>query len=143
MTTNVQAQNKALMQEIFAQIDRGESSLFYERMADQATMTITGRYSWAQTFEGKERIARDLYGYVHSLLSKRGRTHAYHYLADGDWVVVEAYGDMVTKAGDAYQNHYCLFYRLQDGMIVEMKEYQDSMLCERLLGPYPSSLKKG
>lgn len=142
MTTNVQAQNKALMQEIFEQIDRGESSLFYERMADQASMTITGRYSWAQTIKGKERIARDLYGYVHSLLSKRGRTHAYHYLADGDWVVVEAYGDMVTKTGDAYQNHYCLFYKLQDGMIVEMKEYQDSALCERLLGPYPDSLKK-
>lgn len=141
--TNVPARNKALIQEIFAQIDRGESKLFYERVADHASMTITGRYSWSQTITGKERIARDLYGYVHSLLSKRATTHAYHYLADGDWVVVEAHGDMVTKAGDAYQNHYCLLYKLQDGMIVEMKEYQDSALCEKLLGPYPSALKKG
>jgi ketosteroid isomerase-like protein len=48
---------------------------------------------------------------------------------------------MVTKAGEPYCNHYCMLYRLADGRIVEIKEYQDSALCERVLGPYPAELK--
>lgn len=135
------ARNKALMQQIFEGVARGDGTLFYDSLAEDATMTITGQYSWSQTMQGKDRIRRNLYGYVHSRLRERGRTRAFHFLADGDWVVVEARGDMVTKEGAPYQNHYCLFYRLVDGRIVEMKEYQDSTLCERLLGPYPAELR--
>jgi uncharacterized protein len=143
MTADLRAQqNKALMQKIFEGSGGDDRNLFYDHVADDATMTITGQYSWAQTLVGKERIARDLYGYVRSRLSHRGKTQAFHFLAEGDWVVVEARGDMVTLAGEPYQNHYCLFYRFRDGKIVEMKEYQDSTLCERLLGPYPEHLRR-
>lgn len=131
--------NKALMKKIFDGIATGDATLFYESMAEDAVMTITGQYSWSRVFKGKNSIARDLYGYVHSCMrqGQRGRTEAFHYLADGDWVVIEAKGRMVTKDGLPYENDYCLFYRLAEGKIVEMKEYQDSTLCERLLGPYP------
>jgi uncharacterized protein len=134
-------QNKALMQQILDGVGRGDATLFYERLADDAVLVITGEYSWSQTIRGKERIGRDLYGYVRSRLAERGKTHAFHFLADGDWVVVEARGDMVTKEGQPYQNHYCMLYRLQNGRIVEIKEYQDSTLCERVLGPYPAEVK--
>jgi hypothetical protein len=30
-----------------------------------------------------------------------------------------------------------LIYKLRDRKIVEMTQYQDSTLCERVLGPYP------
>jgi len=137
----ISEQNKTLMQEIFEGVGRADPSLFYERLADDATLVITGEYSWSQTISGRQRISRDLYGYVRSRLSERGRTHAFHFLADGDWVVVEARGDMVTKEGTPYQNHYCMLYKLIDGRIVEIKEYQDSTLCERILGPYPPELR--
>lgn len=132
------ADNKTLMQEIFAAIAKGDRTLFVERLAEHATMTVTGEYSWSRTFHGKENIRRDLYGYVHSLLQAGGRTLPYRILADEDWVVVEARGDMVTKAGVPYRNHYCLLYRLENGMIIEIKEYNDSLMCERILGPYPA-----
>lgn len=45
----------------------------------------------------------------------------------------------MTKAGERYDNHYCLLFRLENDMIVEMREYQDSTMCERLLGPFPAS----
>ena len=133
--------NKALMQRIFDGVSRGDPALFYEHLAEDATLIITGEYSWSQTIRGKERIGRDLYGYVRSRLAQRGKTHAFHFLADGDWVVVEARGDMVTKEGKPYQNHYCMLSRLEGDRIVEIKEYQDSTLCERLLGPYPAELR--
>jgi ketosteroid isomerase-like protein len=99
---------------------------------------VTGQYSWSRTFSGKEAILNDLHGYVRKRLRDRTRTVAHRFIADGDFVVVEARGDMVTKAGVPYANDYCLVYRLQDGRIVEMTEYNDSILCERVLGPFPT-----
>ncbi len=133
--------NKKLMQEIFTKLAEGDGSMFVEHLADDVSMTVTGQYSWSRTFTGKESVLRDLYAYVGALLADKNRTRAFHFLADGDWVVVEAQGDMITKAGDAYQNHYCLLYRLENEMIVEMKEYQDSVLCELVLGKYPSAIE--
>ena len=57
-------------------------------------------------------------------------------------MVVEARGDMMTKAGERYDNHYCLIYRIEDGKIREIREYQDSTLCERVLGPFPAARKQ-
>lgn len=134
-------ENKRLMQEIFARVAQGDGSLFRERLADDVKIVVTGQYSWSQSFDGKERALRDLYGYVRSRLQQPGTTQAWNFIADGDYVVVEARGDMLTKEGVPYQNEYCLVYRLEGGKIKEMREYQDSTLCERVLGPYPESLK--
>jgi ketosteroid isomerase-like protein len=45
---------------------------------------------------------------------------------------------MATKAGGRYDNEYCLVYRLAGGCIVEIREYGDSILCERVLGQFPA-----
>lgn len=132
------AENKKLMQEIFAAVARGDRVAYVERLADDVIMTVTGQYSWSRTFRGKESVMRDLYGYVASRVNEQRRTIPIRVLADEDWVVVEALGEMVTKEGVRYDNQYCLLYRLRDGKIVEIREYNDSILCERVLGPYPA-----
>jgi uncharacterized protein len=53
--------------------------------------------------------------------------------------VVEARGEMRTRAGVPYNNEYCLIYRLKDGKIVEFREYCDSALTEAVLGKYPDA----
>jgi ketosteroid isomerase-like protein len=137
------AENKKIMQEIFARVARGDGSLFVQALADDVTMTVTGQYSWSRTFRGKESVVRDLYGYVRSRLREPGRTVPHRFIAEDDWVVVEARGDMVTRSGERYDNHYCLIFRLADGKIAEIREYQDSTLCERVLGPYPTPVESG
>ena len=131
------AENKKLMQTIFAGAAAGDRALFVDSLADDVTMTVTGQYSWSQTFHGKESVLRDLYGYVASLLKQR-RTVPFRFIADDEWVAVEARGDMVTHAGERYDNHYCLIYRIENGKIHEIREYQDSTLCERVLGKFPA-----
>ena len=115
------AENKKLMEEIFAGVARGERTLFVESLADDVTMRVTGHYSWSQTFKGKEALLRDLYGYLGTLLAEGRRTIPHRFIADGDHVVMEAVGEMKTKAGVPYNNDYCLIYRLKDGKIVEVK----------------------
>jgi uncharacterized protein len=131
-------ENKELMEKIFAGIAAGERSLFLESLADDVTMCGTGQHSWSQTFRGKASLVRDLYGYLGTLLVEPRRTVPFRFIADGDYVVVEAKGDMVTKDGVRYDNDYCLIYRLADGKIVEIREYLDSTLCERVLGIFPA-----
>jgi ketosteroid isomerase-like protein len=132
------AENKKLMEEIFAGVARGERTLFVESLADDVTMRVTGHYSWSQTFKGKEALLRDLYGYLGTLLAEGRRTIPHRFIADGDHVVMEAVGEMKTKAGVPYNNDYCLIYRLKDGKIVEIREYCDSALTEKVLGKYPA-----
>ena len=61
------------------------------------------------------------------------------FIARDDHGVVEARGEMRTKAGVPYNNEYCLIYRLKDGKIVEFREYCDSALTEAVLGKYPAA----
>jgi uncharacterized protein len=142
------AGNKKLMQEIFASAGdpdpaKRDRSLFVASLADDAKWVVTGQYSWSRTFTGKESILSDLHGHVRSLLAERARTIAQRFIADGDHVVVEARGDNATQAGGRYDNDYCLVFRLQDGKIREVREYCDSVLTEKALGPFPQSHKTG
>jgi ketosteroid isomerase-like protein len=130
-------ENKQLMEKIFAGVAADERTLFLESLADDVTMCGTGQHSWSQTFKGKAALVRDLYGYLGTLLAQPRRTIPLRFIADGDYVVVEAKGDMVTKAGVRYDNDYCLIYRFENGKIVEIREYMDSALCERVLGKFP------
>lgn len=134
------AANKKLMEKIFAAVTAGDRTLYTDSLADDVCMTVTGQYSWSQTFHGKESVLRDLYGYVASLL-KYLRTIPLRIIADDEWVAVEARGDMETSGGERYDNHYCMVYRIENGKIREIREYQDSTLCERVLGPYPADRK--
>jgi len=128
--------NKQVMQEIFEKVAQGDGSLFVAHLADDVTMTVTGQYSWSQTFTGKNDVLDKLFGVVRARTRAPLKTIPQRFIAEDDWVVIEARGDMTTVAGERYDNHYCLLYRLRDEKIVEIREYQDSTLCERVLGPY-------
>jgi uncharacterized protein len=137
------ADNKKLMQQLFADVAAGNRKPFLDRIADDVVMRVSGRYSWSQTIRGKEALFRDFYGYLASILTDGNRrTIAHRFIADGDCVVVESVGEMRTKAGVPYSNEYCLIYRLREGKIVEITEYCDSALCEQVLGPFPAELKQ-
>jgi uncharacterized protein len=139
---NVTATNKKLIEQIFAAAANPDPAvrdraLFIASLADDAKWVVTGQYSWSRTFTGKQSILNDLHGHVRSLLAERTRTIAHRFIADGDYVVVEAKGDNVTKEGARYDNDYCLVYRLDNGKITEIREYCDSVLTERALGRFP------
>jgi uncharacterized protein len=137
---NTQA-NKLMMQGIFEAIARGDRNAYHDALHPDVVLQVMGSSSWSQTVRGKGKVLDLFFGHVSSCLSKRNPTRPSRFLADEDWVVVEAKGDMITLDGRPYQNDYCLHYRIMDGMIVEMKEYNDTVLCEDRLGQFPLELK--
>ena len=135
------AANKKLMEQVYADAASRSGTTFADNLADDASWIVTGQYSWSHQFKGRDAIMNGLMGHFRSFFTERPRTVAYNFIADGDYVVVEARGDNVTKAGLRYDNQYCIVWRIEDGKIKQIKEYCDSALVERVLGPFPEARK--
>lgn len=135
------AANKQLVQQVFADSANRSGTTFADSLAEDACWTVTGQYSWSHQFRGRDAILNGLMGHFRSFFAERPRTLAFNFIADGDYVAVEARGDNVTKTGLRYDNHYCLVFRVAEGKIKEIKEYCDSALVERVLGPFPEEMK--
>jgi len=131
------AANKKLVQQIYADSANRSGTTFADNLADDASWIVTGQYSWSHEFKGRDAIMNGLMGHFRSFFSERPRTVGYNFIADGDFVVVEARGDNVTKAGLRYDNQYCMVFRIENGKIKQIKEYCDSTLVDRVLGPFP------
>ncbi len=134
--------NKKLVQQIYADSANRSGTTFIDNLADDACWVVTGQNSWSHEFRGREAILNGLMGHFRSFFAVRPRTVAFNFIADGDYVAVEARGDNVTKTGQRYDNHYCMVYRIENGKIKEIKEYNDSDLVERVLGPFPQERKR-
>jgi hypothetical protein len=136
------AANKKLVQQIYTDSANRSGTTFIDHIADDVTWIVTGEYSWSGVFKGADAINNGLMGHLRSLLDPaRPRTLAFNFIAEGDYVVVEARGDNVTRSGERYDNQYCMVWRIENGRIKEIKEYCDSALVERVLGPFPPERK--
>jgi ketosteroid isomerase-like protein len=135
------ADNKKLIQQVFADSANRSGTTFADNLADDASWVVTGQYSWSHEFKGRDAIQNGLMGHFRSFFAERPRTVGFNFIADGDYVAVEARGDNVTKSGQRYDNQYCLVFRLENGKIEQIKEYCDSTLVERVLGPFPEQRK--
>jgi ketosteroid isomerase-like protein len=128
------AENRKLMQEIFAGLANRNGTLLIERMSEDCRWINIGTNKWSGTFDGKEAVLRDLLAPLRAKLIERSRTIAHRFIAEDDCVVVEARGDNVTKAGSQYDNEYCFVFHLSDGQIRQVKEYSDTALIDTVLG---------
>jgi uncharacterized protein len=127
-------ENKKLMQEIFAELAKGNSKPFVESMADDFRWTLTGTTTWSKTYNGKQIVLTELFGQLRAKLTDRITTTAHRFIADGDHVAVEARGSNRTKAGIPYNNAYCFVFRLAGGKLQEVTEYLDTALVTAALG---------
>jgi ketosteroid isomerase-like protein len=128
------AENKDLIRRIFAGLEIGDGRLLFESMTPDFCWMIPGSAKWSRTYEGKETVANELMRPLRRKIEGAIKTKAHRIVADGDLVVVEARGDNVTKAGVPYCNTYCFVFRLEDGKLKEVTEYQDTELATRALG---------
>ena len=134
--------NKKLVQQIYADSANRSGTTFADNLAPDATWVVTGHYSWSGEFKGIDAIQNGLMGHFRSFFATRPRTVAFNFIAEGDYVVAETKGDNVTRDGQRYDNDYCMVWRIENGKIKQIKEYCDSTLVERVLGPFPQERKR-
>ena len=129
-------ENKQVMQQVFADLAKGNADSLVASLADDVRWTITGTTPLSRTFTGKRTLVEGLLGPLQVRLKAPFTVRATRILADADCVVVEFRGEgNVTTDGKPYDNAYCLVARMLDGKIVEATEYLDTELIRTALLP--------
>ena len=128
------AENKQLLQRIFADLESGEPGPFIGVLADDVRWTIVGSTDWSRTYDGKNAVLGELLGPLRDRLTGMIKVTVARILADEDCVVVEARGEATTKNGRPYNNTYCWIFRLDGGKVHEITEHLDTELVATALG---------
>src|SRR5262245_31359199 len=128
------AENKQLLQNVFAELAKSNARPFVDAMADDFRWTLSGTGTWGRTYEGKRAVVGELFGTLAKHMD-RITTVPDRFIADGDFVAVEAHGANTTKDGKLYNNRYCFVFRVADGKLAELTEYMDTELAANVLGP--------
>ena len=126
--------NRALLEHVFAHTAKGDGRPFLDAFAEDASWTVTGTTGWSKTYRGKAAILGDLIAPLRRVLAPPLKTHARRFIDAGDFVVVEARGENVTRDGRPYENNYCYIFEFRDGRVAALTEYADTELFRSALG---------
>jgi ketosteroid isomerase-like protein len=136
MTTTTE-RNRATITAIMEAVSRGETRPFGDAMAEDFTWRMTGTTAWSGTYVGKADVQQRMLKTLRQQWATQYKSTPSRILADGDYVVVETRGEVVTKAGKPYNNTYCLVIRMRDDKMVDLTEYFDTELVTAALEPPP------
>lgn len=125
--------SRVLVESLFAALAQGDTRPFADAMADDFSWTISGHGPWGRTWRGKQQVRQGLMAPLFSQFAGTYRNRATRIVAEGDVVVVECRGDVSTKAGKRYDNHYCYVIQMRDGRMSALTEYMDTALAEAVL----------
>ena len=126
--------NRALVTKAYDGLAKGDPTHFTALFAPDIEWRVMGSSAWSKHLKGLEAVQRDLVGPLFARIDGPYLTTAEVVLADGDRVAVIAKGNAATVDGGRYDNDYCFVFRMRDGMIVEVREYMDTILADKALG---------
>ena len=132
--------NKQTISDIYDALSKGDTSVFAKACHPNYVWRLAGHCSWAKRFEGQDAIRRDLIAPLYALFATQYKAHAINIIGEGDCVVAEVQGDVMTKLGERYNNAYCIVFKFQGDKIIELVEYCDTDLIERVLGKYEDAV---
>jgi hypothetical protein len=124
-------ENKLLMQDIFTELSKGNDKPFIDSMAEDMQWIWMGSGQLSKIFDGKKAVLEELWSAVRTTLVPPYKVIAHRFIADGDYVVVEASGQNTTPDGKTYNNNYCWVCRISNEKLRELKEYMDTDLVTR------------
>jgi len=121
-------------------METGDHSVFGESVSPNYSWRLAGHSSWSRLFEGQDAVRRDLLKPLFARFGSAYTAKLTRTFGDGDFVVAEVSGDVTTIDRHRYDNEYCFIFRFEDGLIVEIIEYCDLDLVERMLGSYENAI---
>ena len=127
------SENKKLLQHIFGELALGNSRPLVENMAEDFQWTVAGKSRWSGTFRGRDAVLNQLMAPLRAQIEGRIKTVPLRFIAEDDFVVVEARGNNMTRSGTPYNNSYCFVVRVDGGKLQEITEYMDTELVSSVL----------
>ena len=128
------AENKQLIQNMFAELSKGNAEAFLGNMADNVRFTLSGTTKFSGTFNGKQELISKLLAPLTAQLEGGISLTPDNFIADGEYVAMQARGKATTKSGKSYNNTYCQVFRIVNGKVQEVTEYLDTELVTSAFG---------
>ena len=127
------AENKAVIEHMYDELSQGNGQAFLDAMADDVKFTIIGTTKLSGTVVGKQALVERVVQPLAARLDGAATLTPERFIAEGDFVVMQAHGASTTKNGGTYNNTYCHVYRVVSGKVQEMTEYLDTELLTEAL----------
>ncbi len=128
------AENKKLVQDMFAELSKGNAEAFLGNMADDVRFTIIGSTKYSGTCNGKQELISNVLQPLTSQLEGGLEIAVDNLIADGDHVVMQGRGKSIAKNGKSYNNTYAQVFRIANGKVQEVTEYLDTELVTSVFG---------
>ena len=128
------AENKKLIQDMFAELSKGNAQAFMSNMADDVEFTIVGTTKYSGTCKGKQELVNKVLSPLSAQLEGGLTITPENFIAEGDFVAMQARGKSNTKAGGTYNNTYCQVFRIVNGKVQQVTEYLDTELVTKAFG---------
>jgi len=130
----VAVDNKRLVRQLYAELSKGNTKPFIDCLAEDIRWTVIGTTKFSGTIEGKQNVVNKLFDRVAAQLNGPTKNTIKNLIAEGEYVVVESSGRVVTAAGKPYNNTYCEIFRLAGGRVTEVTVYLDTALIDTTFG---------
>jgi ketosteroid isomerase-like protein len=128
------AENKQLIQNMFAELSKGNAKAFLDNMTDDVRFTLIGTTKYSGVFNGKQELTSKLLAPLTAQLEGGISLTPDNFIAEGDYVAMQARGKATTKSGKSYNNTYCQVFRIVNGKVQEVTEYLDTELVTSAFG---------
>jgi ketosteroid isomerase-like protein len=127
-------ENKRLVAHAFEAMGRSDIAPLVDLMTDDFAWIVEGKSKFSRRFDGKSEVEEALLRPLFDTFATPYRFEIEEIIAEGDRVVVLGRGQVRTKWGKDYDNHYCFVIRMANNRMVELREYLDTALVEAVFG---------
>jgi uncharacterized protein len=127
--------NKQLLRHVYAEVSKGNAQPLLDSLADDVQWTIIGSTALSGTSRGKQEVIDKLLKPLRARLADGPIVfQPERFIAEGEYVVMQAQGRATALSGKPYNNTYCIVCRIVDGKVKEMVDYVDTELITSALG---------
>jgi uncharacterized protein len=132
-TDSLPSMSKQLLQRVYTEVSRGNPQPLIDSLAEDVQWTIIGSTPLSRTYHGKHEVLNGLLAGIRARLAGALVFSFQRFIAEGEYVVMQATGTATAISGRPYNNTYCVVARIVDGKIHEMTDYADTELVTTAL----------
>jgi ketosteroid isomerase-like protein len=92
---------------LFAHLEHGNGTKFFEHVADDVDWTVEGTHPLAGRYRPKKEFLAGTFDKLAKALPEGAQLSTENILIDGDWAIVELRSNASAKNGMRFNNRYC------------------------------------
>lgn len=123
---------KEVVTNLFAKWEAGDSSGFFDAVADDVVWTAIGSTPISGVAHCKKEYMDKTYLRLQAVFAGSTSCKVKRVVAEGDTVVVEWHGDTPLAKGGVYANDYCWVVRVAGDKLTEVTGYFDTAAVNAL-----------